>query len=540
LRFFTRLAAAALFAASTFAQVSYEDILAGPGENWLTFMGDYSALRHSPLDQITRENVASVVPKWTYHIDTEGSLSSYPIVYDGIMYVTNSNEVYALDARTGRLVWRYRQEGVELQRKNRGAGILGDHVFFVTSDCHLVALHRLSGAVVWDAPYADPEDGYHCTVAPVAIKDRVIVGVSGGDSGIRGFLSAYSASTGEELWKLWTVPAAGEPGSETWGPKTLPWGGAGTWMPGTYDPELNWMFWPTGNPWPDFYGGDRPGDNLYSDSVLAIDLDSGEMQWYFQFTPHDVWDWDAQEAPLLLEVEFEGEKRKVVAQANRNGFYYLLDRKTGKFLMATPFVDKLTWATGIDESGRPILVPGMEPKPEGQLTCPTVRGAANWMSPSLNPETGLLHVVVLEACDIYTSSSKEPVPKSGFAGTGGEKPPNHDGRFLVRALEPATGRRVWEYPMTGPNTAWAGTVSTAGGLVFFGDDDMHLVALDARDGKHLWHYNLGQPLFASPISYGVGGKQYVTIVSKTDVFTFGLFEPALSVPLVDEGRSSGE
>lgn len=529
-------AALALAACSLSAQVRHEDIREAPSEDWLTFMGDYAANRHSPLDEITRDNVANLVPKWTFHVGNARRLTSYPIVYDGLMYVTNSNEVYALDALSGRQVWHYRQDDVENDRQNRGAAILGDRVFFVTTDCRLVAVNRLNGAVIFAEEYADPDEGYHCTAAPVAIKDRLIVGVSGGDSGMRGFLEARSPEDGSQIWKLWTVPAAGEPGSETWGPKTLPWGGAATWMPGSYDPELNWLFWPTGNPWPDFYGGDRPGDNLYSDSLIAVDLETGELQWYFQFTPHDVWDWDAQEPPVLLELELDGKKRKVVVQANRNGFYYILDRKTGEFLHASPFVDKLTWAEGIDEDGRPILIPGMEPSFEGKEVCPTVRGAANWMSDSYNPDTGLLYVMTLEACDIYTASAKEPEPMIGFAGTGGERPPGAGGQFVLRALRPDTGERVWEYPLTGPTTAWAGTLSTAGGVIFFGDDDNHLAAVDARDGKHLWHYNLGQPVYASPVTFELDGKQYVTIVSQRDVFTFGLFEPAVSVPQVDTGR----
>jgi alcohol dehydrogenase (cytochrome c) len=529
--------AAALAAAPLMrAQVRYEDILAGLGDDWLTFMGDYSANRHSPLDQITADNVKNLVPKWFFHISGARRVGSYPVVYDGLMYVTNSNEVYALDAVSGREVWHYRQEGVEMQRQNRGPAILGDRVFFVTSDCHLVALNRHNGGVIWDALYAEPDQGYHCTVAPVAVKDKIIVGVSGGDSGIRGFLEARSAEDGSQAWRLWTIPAKGEPGSEGWGPKTLDWGGAGTWMPGAYDPELNWLIWPTGNPWPDFYGGDRPGDNLYTDCLIAVDLDTGEMKWYFQFTPHDVWDWDAQEPPLLLDLDVKGQKRKVVVQANRNGFYYILDRKTGEFLHASPFVDKLTWASGVDAKGRPILVPGMEPNAVGVEVCPTVRGAANWMSDSYNPDTGLMYVMTLEACDVYTSSAKEPEPKVGFAGTGGENPPGRTGRFVLRALKPENGERVWEYPLTGPTTAWAGTVSTAGGLVFFGDDDNHLAAVDAKDGKHLWHFNLGQPVYASPITWARGGKQYVTIVAQAGVFTFGLFEPVQSTPFVDKGR----
>lgn len=506
------------------AQVRHEDILAAPNEDWLTFTGDYSANRHSPLKQITPENVGDVVPKWVYQVPGATSLSTYPLVHDGVMYVTNANEVHALDALSGRKIWAYTHPDVELQRKNRGAAILGDRIYFVTSDCRLVALNRLTGGAIFEEPYAEVENGYHCTVAPVAIKDRIIVGVSGGDSGIRGFLAAHSAESGKQLWKLWTIPGAGEFGADTWGPKTLPWGGAGTWMPGSYDPELNWLIWPTGNPWPDFYGGDRPGDNLYTDSLIAVDLETGEMQWYFQFTPHDVWDWDGQEPPLLLDLEIDGKERKVVVQANRNGFYYVLDRTTGEFLRGTPFVDKLTWASGLDENGRPILIEGMAPSAEGTLVCPTVWGAANWMADSYSPVTGLHYVMTMEACDIFTSSSEEPEPKIGFAGTGGERQPRLDGQFVIRAIQPETGKRVWEYGLTGPTRSWAGLVSTAGGVVFSGDDDHQLLALDAKTGEYLWHFNLGQTIDASPITWARDGKQYVTIVARTAVFTFGLFE----------------
>lgn len=516
------------------AQVTHEDMMAAPSENWLTFMGDYRSNRHSPLNEITTENAANMTAKWVYHVPDATTLSSYPIVYDGLMYVTNSNAVYALDAVTGRPVWVYEQPDVEMQRKNRGAAIWGDQVYFITSDCHLVALNRITGAALWEEEYADPANGYYCSVAPVAIKGKLVVGVSGGDSGMRGFLAVHSAETGKQLWKLWTVPAPGEPGSETWGPKTIDWGGAGTWMPGSYDAETNLLIWPTGNPWPDFYAGDRPGDNLYTDSLIGVDLDTGEMKWHYQFTPHDVWDWDGQEPPLLLDFEVDGAMRKVVVQANRNGFYYMLDRTTGEFLRATPFVDKLNWATGIGKDGRPMLVDGKAPSPEGSFVCPTVWGAANWMSDSYDPATGWHYVMTMEACDVMTSSAVEPVPMIGFGGTAGERPSRNDGRFVLRAIDPKTGERKWEYPISGETSSWAGTLSTAGRIIFSGDDDDHLIAIDSRTGKHLWHFNLGQPVHASPITYAVDGKQYVTIVSSTDVFTFGLFEPVESIPIVDD------
>ena len=518
------------------AQVRYEDIRKSPGNDWLTYAGDYQGTRHSPLTQINRDNAGSLVPKWVYRVEGATKLETTPLVYEGVMYVTNSNEVHALDARTGRRIWQYRDDKAASQRVNRGAALLGDRVFFVTSDAHLVALHRKTGAVVWDKQYADPKKGYYASLAPLVVKDRVVVGVSGGDSGMRGFVTAYSASTGEELWRFYTIPAKGEPGSESWGDFAVEWGGGATWLSGTFDPDLNLLYWTTGNPWPDFYGGGRRGDNLYSCSVVALDLESGKLKWHFQFTPHDTHDWDAQAWPVLVDLPLGGRARKLLMHANRNGFYYVLDRVTGEFLRATPYVDKLTWATGVDAKGRPIEIPGSDPTPGGNRVCPGVRGASNWMSPSFDPATGLFYVPTLENCDVYTSSAKEPQPMRGFAGGGGERIPSEKGKFYLRALDPKTGERRWEYPMTGPATMWAGTVSTAGGVVFFGDDDGQLVAVDSRTGKHLWNFYMGQMLTASPITFSVDGKQYVAIAAATSVFTFGLFEPAKSMPVIPERR----
>jgi PQQ-dependent dehydrogenase (methanol/ethanol family) len=510
------------------AGARYDLIREGAGANWLTYAGDYAAHRHSRLAQISRANVSSLVSAWVYHVDGATHLEATPLVYDGIMYVTNSNEVHALDARTGRPIWKYRDELAKRSDVNRGVAILGDSVFFATSDAHLVALNRKTGGGLWDREFADTSRGAFATLAPMAVKDRVIVGVSGGDTGVRGFLAAFSAATGEELWRFWTVPAKGEPGAETWGELGPEWGGAATWLNGTYDPDLNLLYWTTGNPWPDFYGGARHGDNLYSDSLLALDADTGKVKWYFQFTPHDTHDWDAQAWPVLLDTVYEGRPRKLLLHANRNGYFYLLDRTTGEFLRATPFVERLNWAKGIDAKGRPIENPGMEPSPNGTRVCPSVRGATNWMSPSYNPGTGLLYVPTVEECDLYSSSAKIPEPMKNFAGTGGESISKEPGKFYLRALDPRTGQKRWDYPMTGHGDSWAGTVSTAGGLVFFGDDDGQLVAVDAVTGRHLWHYYLGQTLTASPITFIADGRQYITIVAATDVFTFALFEQPLS------------
>ncbi len=514
------------------AQVTFDDIRKGPGDNWLTYAGDYAGTRHSPLKQINRDNAAQLVPRWVYHIDNARKLEAVPIVYDGIMYVTNSNELHAIDAKTGRRIWMFRDEQSPIQRVNRGAAILGDRVFFVTGDAYLIALDRKSGGLLWSKKYAEIEKGYFATLAPLVVKDRVIVGVGGGDSGMRGFIAAHSASTGEELWRVYTVPARGEKGSESWSEKLIEYGGAATWLSGTYDPELNLIYWTTGNPWPDFYGGDRDGDNLYSCGLIAVDADTGKMKWFFQFTPHDVHDWDGQGWPVLVEVPLNGRARKIVMHANRNGFYYVLDRATGEFLRATKYVDLLDWALGVDAKGRPMRVPGKLPTPNGNRVCPSVRGASNWMAPSFNPETGLFYVVTLEQCDKFYSSAKEPEPYKGFTGGAGEQIPREPGKFFLRALDPKTGARKWEYPMTGPATMWAGTVSTAGGLVFFGDDDGQLVAVDSQDGRHLWHFNMGQPLTASPVTYMTGGRQYVAIAAQTDVFVYGLHEPVKAAPVL--------
>jgi alcohol dehydrogenase (cytochrome c) len=527
-----KLLAILLIALPASGQVKYDEILQGPGANWLTYHGDYQGSRHSRLKQITRDNVAKLVPKWTYHVEGATHLEAAPLVSNGVMYVTNTNEVDALDARTGRRIWQYRDDQSSQQSPNRGVALLGDRVFFLTGDVHLVALHRNTGAVLWHKQYALASKGYIATLAPLALKDRIIVGVGGGDSGTRGFVAALSAATGEELWRFWTIPARGEPGSETWGDFPAEYAGGATWMTGTFDPELNLIYWPTGNPWPDMYAQGRHGDNLYTCSIVALDADTGKLKWYFQFTPHDTHDWDAQSIPVLVNFDFQGRRRKLLLHPNRNGFFYVLDRTNGQFLHATPFVQKLNWATGVDATGHPIEVPNMEPTREGRRVCPSMRGASNWMSPSYDPETGLLYVPALEQCDIYTRAETAPEPMKGLMGGGAEQIPSEPGKFFLRALDPSTGAKRWEYPMTGLATMWAGTLSTAGGLVFFGDDDGQLVALNARTGRYLWHYFMGQPLSASPMTFSVDGNQYVCIAAATDVFTFGLFEPSVPVPLV--------
>jgi len=522
----TGIATALLFAGSITAQVRYEDILKGAGQDWLTYSGTYQGSRYSTLKQITRQNASSLVPVWTYHVPEATGLRTSPIVYKGIMYVTNSNAVFALDARTGRLIWRYQDTKAKKRGVNRGAAILGDSVYLTTADNYLVSLDRQTGAVLFSRNFADANKGTMSTSAPLAVKDRILVGSAGGDSGMRGFIAALSPKDGSEIWRTYTVPAKGEPGSETWS-DLHEWGGGGTWLSGTFDPDSNTLFWATGNPWPDFSGKPRLGEDLYTCSVIALDFETGKMKWYFQFTPHDVHDWDAQSWPMLLTVpwkEADGRttKRKVVIHANRNGFYYVLDRETGKFLRGAQLIDNVTWAKGLDDNGKPIVIPGKDPTPEGNWVCPSVKGATNWMSQSYNPGTGLLYLLTLEECGMFTTSSQKPEPMKNFAGGAATEP---GGQVILRALDPATGKRVWQYPMTGSARKWTGVVSTASGVVFSGDDDGHMIALDGTNGKHLWHYYTGDDLTASPITYEADGKQYVSIASGTNIFAFALFEP---------------
>ena len=516
-----------LFCLCASAQVRFEDITKGPTENWLTYAGNYQGWRYSPLKKITVDNAGSLAPKWVYHVPNAKGLRTSPLVYKGVMYVTNSNSMYALDAQSGRLIWQYLDTRAKGQGVNRGSAILGDRVYFTSNDNYLTALDRQTGALIFAKNFADASKGTSSTSAPLIVKDKVIVGSAGGDSGMRGFVAALSANTGEEIWRTYTVPAKGEKGSESWG-DLVEWGGGATWLSGTFDPETNTLYWTTGNPWPDFTGKARSGDNLYTCSLVALDLETGKWKWHFQFTPHDTHDWDAQSWPVLIDMEFRGKMRKVVLHANRNGFFYVLDRTTGEFLRATKLIDKVTWASGIDDKGAPILIPGMDPSPDGKWVCPSVKGATNWMGQSYNPGTGLLYILTLEQCGMFSSSSQEPVPMKNFSGGGATE---DGGQVILRAIDPKTAKRVWEYPMTGGGRMWTGTVSTASGVLFSGDDDGHLLALDAKTGKHLWHFNMGESLTASPITYEVDGKQYVTIASATAVFSFGLFEPMQSVPL---------
>jgi alcohol dehydrogenase (cytochrome c) len=509
--------------------ISFADIAHPRPGSWPTYNGDERGNRFSPLDQIDTRNVASLAPKWMFSISgAPRALEVTPVVVDGVMYVTSVNEAYALDARSGREIWHYsrpRSQGLAGDAAsgiNRGVAVLGDRVFMVSDNAHLFALHRFTGQLIWDVEMADSRQNYGSTSAPLVVDDLVIAGVSGGDEGIRGFLDAYKASTGEHAWRFWTIPAPGEPGSETWSGRALEHGCGATWLTGTYDPDARLLYWPTGNPCPDYNGDERKGDNLYTASVVALDPATGKMRWYFQFTPHDLHDWDATETPVLVDAVFHGEPRKLMLQGNRNGFFYALDRLTGKVLLAEPFVHKLTWASGIGPDGRPKLLPGNEPTVEGQLVCPAVAGAANWPSNAYSPATGLFYMFAEESCNIYSKNDQWWEAGKSFYGGGTRRSPGGSGGKLLKAIDIQTGKTAWEIPDVGGGILGSGLMATAGGLVFYGDGTGAFVAADVRDGRRLWHFNTGQSWKAGPMTYTVDGRQYVAVAAGSTILAFGL------------------
>jgi alcohol dehydrogenase (cytochrome c) len=513
---------------STLIDVRPEHLRLQPvADNWPSYNGDYSGRRFTSLSEITPANVAQLRAQWAFHIRESTGLETTPVVVNGIMFVTSANDAYALDARTGRAIWHYSRPVTEglvddaSQHHNRGVALWHSHVFLETDNAHLLCLDARSGHLLWDVPYAEGNKNYGATSAPLVVKDEVIVGTSGGDDGVRGFVAAFDADTGKPAWRFWTIPAPGEPGSESWPGDLYLRGGGTTWMPGTYDPELNTIFWTTSNPAPDFDGEPRPGDDLYTACVLALDPDTGKLKWYFQFTPHDLYDYDATETPVLVDAAYQGQPRKLLIQANRNGFLYVLDRTNGKFLSAVPFVKKLNWATSIDGTGRPVLT-GRIPSPEGTEVCPSMIGATNWYSPSYNPATHLFYFLALEDCGIYHRKPEKFSEGKTYYATGVRRPPGGTKEKILLAYNLDSATFQWRYPQLGEGGSSGGTMTTAGGLVFFGDDAESFEALDATTGKPLWHFSTGQKFHASPMSYAVLGKQYVAIAAGNDVFSFAL------------------
>ena len=442
------------------ALVTSQEIASGlprDGSRWITFGGSYDNQRHSPLTQITPANVKGLVPQWTFQTGTLGNFETTPLLRDNILYVTGpQNVAWALDARTGRQIWRYRRELPNdltacCGLVNRGFAMLGDKLFMVTLDAHLLALDMRTGAIVWDATLEEYKNGYAATIAPIVAKDKIIVGVAGGEFGIRGFIDAYDAQTGKRAWRFYTIPGPGEPGNNTWAGDSWKTGGASVWVTGAYDPELNLLYYGIGNPGPDYHSESRLGDNLYSDSIVALDADTGKLRWHYQFTPHDVHDWDATEVPILADLTIAGQPRKVVMFANRNGFYYTLDRTNGRIILAKPFV-MTTWAKEIGRDGRPVVEPGHTPDENGEITCPDITGGTNFWPPTFDPSTRTFFVNAREACMTFYSWKPDYKPGERFTGGAGQRYTSATMPVYgaLRAIDPTTGERKWEfkYPAT--------------------------------------------------------------------------------------------
>jgi alcohol dehydrogenase (cytochrome c) len=506
-----------------------EDLLTRPvSANWTSYNGDYSGTRNSGLSEINTENASQLRAQWVFHAPNTNRLETTPLVVNGMMFLTASNDAYALDAVTGRVVWHHARPNSEgliddaSSHINRGLAIWHDRLYMETDNAHLLCLDARSGNQIWDVAYADWNKNYGATSAPLVVKDKVLVGTSGGDDGVRGFVAAYEAQTGKLAWRFWTIPGPGEFGSESWPGKMYLRGGGTTWMPGSYDPELNLIYWGTSNPSPDFNDDVRPGDDLYTDCLLALDADTGKLKWHFQFTPHDLFDYDAVETPMLIDSVYKGEPRKLVVEANRNGFLYVLDRSNGKFLSATRFVENLNWAKGIDEQGRPIRT-DVRPTPAGTRICPGFAGATNWYAPSYNASAHMVYFLALEECETFFSAPTQHFKEGKeYYSTGVKRIPAESSHKILLAYDFETGKLAWKYPQSGHGHSSGGTMTTAGGLLFFADDAGSFEAVEAQTGKPIWHFNTGQDSSASPMTYAVGGKQHVAVAAGSDVFSFAL------------------
>jgi acido-empty-quinoprotein group A len=484
-------------------------------DTWPTYNGDYSGKRYSTLDQINAGNVSSLTLAWAFQ--THGAaIKSTPLEVNGILYFSVPDNVWAVDARYGRRIWHYERKSEGDHIGHRGLAMYKNWLYFTTPDAKLVCLDAKDGTVRWIVELADSKLEYFSTMAPLVIRDHVIVGVSGDVTDIPGFLEARDPETGKIQWRWNTEPEPGQPGSETW-PKdgdAIRHGGGMTWMTGTYDPDLNLLYWGTGNPNPVLAGEGRPGDNLYTCSIVALNPDTGKLAWYFQPSPHDVHDWDAVETPILFEAEFKGKPRKLLAQASRNGFFFVLDRATGEHLVTSEFIDQ-TWASGIDSRGRPIAKAEATPTPDGALVEPGSDGSTNWMAPSFNPQSGLFYVNARRLFSIFYNTVE------GKAEGWGGRDRNLWANSTLRALDYRTGKIVWNHEL-GDGESIAGILTTAGHLLFSADNSGNLLALDPTTGKTLWHLNMGGKLDASPMTYQLDGRQYLIFGVQDILYAFAL------------------
>ena len=540
------LFSAALIAASLSAQVTFDRLQKTDQEpqNWLTYSGNNLGQRYSALTQLTPSNIGNLEMKWAFQARSLEKFESTPLVVDGIMYVTQApNDIVALDAVTGKTFWVYNYTPSTDSRPccgrvNRGVAILGNTLFMATLDAHLVAVDATSGRPIWNTEVASAKAGYAMTLAPLVVKDKIITGVAGGEYGIRGFIAAYDAKTGKEAWRFYTIPGPGEPGHESWAGDSWQHGGAPVWLTGSYDASTNLTYWGVGNPGPDYGGKIRGGDNLYSDCVVALDADTGKLKWYFQFTPHDVYDYDSVQVPVLADIDWKGKDgqtkpRKVMLWGNRNGYFYTIDRTTGEFLLGKPY-STVTWSKGLDERGRPMRLASDNPVGGGPAIYPGPIGATNWYSPSFSPRTGLFYI---SAWDNYHANFQETPGdfKEGSNYMGGRgvssmtgalrgpqvvKQKEENGYGTVRAIDPKTGEKKWEFKMA--DVTSSGLLTTATDLLFTGSREGYFAALDARNGNVLWKVTVGGEIAMGPITYQVNGKQYVAFSAGSSLFTFAL------------------
>jgi alcohol dehydrogenase (cytochrome c) len=493
---------------------------------WPTYNGDPGGNRYTTLTQIDKTNIDRLAPRWVFNVPNAGGLQGTPVVVDGIMYVTAPNECFALDAGSGRPIWHFqrpRTPGLAVGGgANRGAAVEGDRLFMETDHAHLLALNRFAGTVLWEAELGDWHNNYAASSAPLPAGNLVISGVSGGEHGANGFVAAHDQETGKEVWRFWTVPKPGQPGSETWQGKDIEHGGAPTWFTGSYDPQLDLIYWPVGNPSREYNGDQRQGDNLYANSILALDRKTGALKWHYQFTPHDLWDWDATQTSVLVDADWQGQPRKLMLHASRNGFFYVFDRSDGTLLLAKAFVRNLTWASGIGPDGRPVKLPGQDPTAAGTKVCPSQDGATNWFSPSYNPSTGLYYLQTFEKCSIYTKSDADvwEAGKSYLGGTQKTVATDPIPQRVLKAIDIHTGAIKWELPQPGPANSWGGTLATASGLVIFGEESGALMAADAVTGKALWSFPTNHNWRASPMTYMFDGKQYIAVIAGSNVMAF--------------------
>jgi len=510
--------------------VSKEQILAAGDktDEWITYSGALDGRRFTPLSQITPANVSKLRVRWIQQFNTrDPTIEATPMVVNGVIFTTEPpSNVVALDAKTGSILWRYDRSIPDdlplcCGRYNRGVAILGDTVYLGATDNYLVALDASNGKVRWQTPVADGSDGYSITGAPLIANDTVIVGIAGGDYGIRGFLDGYDPHTGKRKWRFNTIPGPGEPGHETWENDAWKTGGGPTWVTGSYDPELDLVYWGVGNPAPDFSGDSRPGDNLYTNSVIAIKVATGKLAWHFQFSPHDEHDWDSTQTPILTEITVAGEKRKVICWANRNGFYYVLDRTNGKFIAGVPYVEQ-NWTDGLDANGRPILQKA-DVSNTGRLTRPAYTGGTNWQNPALDKKLGLFFVPATEGASVFTKSAefleRDPSRRqflNSMAST--PEPPT----IVVRALDVATGARKWEYYARDLEAHYYGGLLATGGGLVFGSHGGYIFALESATGKEAWRVFLGGDTRAGPVSFTLDGQQVLVVSAGRAVFLFGL------------------